>query len=326
VVEKENTKLEIAAQPELFREKYTTLIETLNTAPTTVYFTDGSRDTANFPEPRVGFGVVTPNNTQNESYSLPSWASVFQAEVCAIQEAINTARDTGDRHALIVTDSLSAIKALQNPHPRDNHKVIKDTLDDIELGYELGTKVTIVWVPSHIGIEGNEQADELARAALSDPDPLPLKPTRKQLLAAAWGKLRSYTLAQPKRLFWYDKTMEGKPVTVPSGTPRIIERAYYALRLGQRDLHMYKNDPETNKCSVCDEEHFTSKVIHFLTECPGSLSLRYELLQGSTVQHSNAEKEAEQALTIMFSTPSGAKRTAKWFSNYLNQSSNMKKS
>ena len=66
-----------------------------------------------------------------------------------------------DLHYLIPTDSKSLVDSLKDNNWKDNHewiKLVKKNIGEIE------AKLTIMWIPSHCGIEGNDMADELAKA------------------------------------------------------------------------------------------------------------------------------------------------------------------
>lgn len=60
---------------------------------------------------------------------------------------------------IIFTDSLSAVKALQK-----NHQNVYDGIINIPI---TTTQILLLWIPSHIGIPGNEAADKYAKEALN---------------------------------------------------------------------------------------------------------------------------------------------------------------
>ena len=66
---------------------------------------------------------------------------------------------------LIISDSLSSIKAIHHNKNNSCHFVI----DKIKLLHcfldSIGVKIIYMWVPSHAGIPENETADSLARSA-----------------------------------------------------------------------------------------------------------------------------------------------------------------
>jgi ribonuclease HI len=64
---------------------------------------------------------------------------------------------------VIITDSLSTLTAINGNNHTKNPKTIKLREMDINI-----KQITLLWVPGHIGIAGNEQADEEAKAALDD--------------------------------------------------------------------------------------------------------------------------------------------------------------
>lgn len=62
-----------------------------------------------------------------------------------------------NKQIFVWSDSVVAIKALLNPDT--NSKLVWETTQELE---SLGktSKITLVWVPRHITIQGNEMADK----------------------------------------------------------------------------------------------------------------------------------------------------------------------
>ena len=70
----------------------------------------------------------------------------------------------GDRY-IIFTDSLSSLQALDGNNY--DHPLIQDILKRFNDCLSVNKKVVLAWVPSHVGIKGNEKTDELAKQALN---------------------------------------------------------------------------------------------------------------------------------------------------------------
>ncbi|XP_063994253.1 uncharacterized protein LOC135171555 [Diachasmimorpha longicaudata] len=128
-------------------------------------FTDGSK------EPNgnsVGSACFSPRLKLARSLSINPRASVFTAECLAIDEAIKIAVNSPNHDYIIVTDSLSAPTSLSRPthNIRDNKMLleIKKT-EEFNQNNNNQNSIKFEWVPSHTGIEGNEEADRLAREA-----------------------------------------------------------------------------------------------------------------------------------------------------------------
>jgi len=130
---------------------YSLPIETVKSLPdATPGLTDGS-----ILRNRVGFADLIGNKTS----SCRHWktASILTAQLQAIfqcLEEIFTLPLSHPQYFLICTDSLSSLTAISNTYSA--HRLI-----DHVLSYTFSTiKVTItfIWVPSHRGIQENEQA------------------------------------------------------------------------------------------------------------------------------------------------------------------------
>ena len=92
-------------------------------------------------------------------------ASAFTAELYAIVSALYWISQNRYAENLIISDSLSSIKAIHNHQNTYKHFLI----DKIKLLHyfldSVGVKVGYLWVPSHNQIPGNEIADALAGSA-----------------------------------------------------------------------------------------------------------------------------------------------------------------
>ncbi|XP_020298802.1 uncharacterized protein LOC109863035 [Pseudomyrmex gracilis] len=85
----------------------------------------------------------------------------------AILKALLLARAEGWVSVTIFSDSRSALSAVRSRfNPRSSSYLVlrvKSVLLDME---RAGTLTRLVWIPSHVGIRGNERADALAKDAI----------------------------------------------------------------------------------------------------------------------------------------------------------------
>ena len=130
------------------------------------FFTDGSKGAE-------GVGCAFVSETIGRGFRLPDTASVFTSELYAIYQVLKHIRRHGHDRCLIVTDSASAAMALRNQRI-STALILKilELLADICSG---GCEIRLLWVPSHVGIEGNERADVAAKVASRSPHIRPLK-------------------------------------------------------------------------------------------------------------------------------------------------------
>ncbi|GFR15741.1 RNase H domain-containing protein [Trichonephila clavata] len=122
-------------------------------------YTDGSKT-----DERVGCGVVF--NDTILSFTLQSSMSVFSAELTAILVALQHILVSDHRHLCVYTDSMSALKSLHSLTER-RHPTVKEILLLQRKLERKGFDIIFYWVPGHVGILSNEQADNAARS-LSD--------------------------------------------------------------------------------------------------------------------------------------------------------------
>jgi len=132
----------------------------------------------NYPEPHWT-RVFTDGSQMNETtgagvYSklFSLWAPVgncmnnFDAEIYAIHLALKNLilRINNDSfpRVVIFVDSSAAIQAISNNHHSET-QIITQIKKDINLLKDLNIQIVFQWIPSHVGIHGNEEADILAK-------------------------------------------------------------------------------------------------------------------------------------------------------------------
>lgn len=128
---------------------------------TLVIYTDGSKS-------EDGVGCACYYSTATFQRRIPADASTYTAELLAIIEALNISMNEQCQDVTIVTDSRSAIQAITSLNY--HHSIVNSIRHNIITS---GKRITLCWVPSHIGVMGNERADELARESI---ETLPISP------------------------------------------------------------------------------------------------------------------------------------------------------
>ena len=89
------------------------------------------------------------------------YSTNFKAEAHAIKKAAAEIRNNlppTKPNVVIFTDALSVLSKLQNPCQKDLNEVETALID-----LAAKTNLILQWIPAHCGIQGNEQADRLAR-------------------------------------------------------------------------------------------------------------------------------------------------------------------
>ena len=90
-------------------------------------------------------------------------SSTFTAEVCAINLALNIISKNKHNKNIIFSDQLSVLTSLRNKK-QENPLIVKllSRLDSVSSHKE----IIMCWIPSHIGVSGNERPDLANKSAL----------------------------------------------------------------------------------------------------------------------------------------------------------------
>ena len=214
------------------------------------------------------------------SFPAGKLCSSYTGECVAMLEAVRwvqaTEMEMGVLKVLICSDSKSLAEALSLNHWKDKDPWLKKIK---ELLYEVQAEVTLLWIPSHCDVDGNERADELAKqGTMLDQSETPVihKIVKAKIknrtwkveherAAATYGDRRSPKLEVEK--LW--------PVEVRSLYCRL--RSDHAVEL-KRYRYEFLHLEEDPYCEMgCGE---VEDIAHVLCRCDATLAARVRFWPG----------------------------------------------
>ena len=223
---------------------------------TTIY-TDGSKTATH-----TSYAVVN-NNHQIDTLALinPN-CSIFTAESEAILAAANICKHKIGKF-IICSDSYSAIQAINNINHKD------ETISKIRnLLIQNQNKIKIMWVPSHVGILGNEKADEAAANASRRPllflHTFNKKDIKKNIKNHYQTKRRNSWVHRNN--FYKSLNPLGTAPHYPITSKQDL-KIFIRLRLGHSRLthsHLMEGRPPYI-CHLCNEDELTAS--HLINQC-----------------------------------------------------------
>ena len=159
------------------RAAATTAINEAESQNCTVYYTDSTVD----PDSNTSGAAVYSNN-YTSCWRVTDNALTMQTEQAAIRETLKHTISNGQGNITIHIDCKSALQAIQQHKIKDNKTLITDIKHLLRQHHLTNRIVHINWIPSHIGIPGNEKADELAKTTkYIDRVQITLQPSRQQI-------------------------------------------------------------------------------------------------------------------------------------------------
>ena len=250
-------------------------------------YTDGSKT-----GDKAACAAIYKHNSLLER--LPDGASIYSAEASAINSALKIieTHSTNNYEYIIFTDNMSVLTALENR--KTNDPITTKILDQIE---ETSTNKDLVfcWIPSHVGIRGNDRADQAAKEALKlEPSHVKipytdLKPTIKKYITDKWQE--QWKTCQNNKLHSIQKQI-GKKINTHN-MPRKEEVVMTRLRIGHSYIthsHLLKGE-EAPHCIPCQKPY---TIEHLLTNCLDLEQIRRKYYQETTLEKILTETNPDQ--------------------------------
>ncbi|EFX75318.1 hypothetical protein DAPPUDRAFT_108042 [Daphnia pulex] len=241
------TKKDAVNKPEAAAELFRTLYREIP-ASTLCIFTDGSKSST---AQTTACALHIPDRNLSQSWSLSNQASIFSAELLAVDLALDLTYKLNEypQEVMIFCDSSSAIKTIASTNP---------------------------------GIEGNEEADRLAHYECTNPSgtksglpPLPIRIIG--LLRADWKENLLGDLKKCQKTCIQVMTKTGLTDWFPH-KDRATTICLHRLRSGHNHLNSFnhridkKADPSCRKgCEAMEN------VKHILIDCPATENQRQEI-------------------------------------------------
>lgn len=246
-------KTKAEANPQVWKIKFRDFID--QELFTDVIYTDGSKK-----EKAAGYAGVYHDHTIFEKAVHPN-TCILNIELLAILDAVNFTIENNLTRTVIATDSASALHSIANPRSTMNEIGIK-------IARKLNYNLNVMWIPGHLGFNGNELADKAANLIADENvaynNELSINDCIRENIT--WLTTRNderWRATNNKLLQYKSNTSYSEIGTTLNRYDRIkINR----LRLGHsaysHGFLISKEPPQT--CSVCD----TIISIQHLFQCP----------------------------------------------------------
>ena len=226
-------------------------------------YTDGSKS-----EDGVGCAIVVNNEVFQAK--LPDSASIFTAEMTAIVQALEIVYNSKKKDFVIYSDSQSAIDSLKMYNTAN--PLVRKAQEWLFWIASRRKALCFCWIPAHVGISGNEEADfyakEAARGRSFQISRVPHHDMKRPIKSYIWRKWQerwsSPHLVNNKK---YRKIRESVEMWSSSfQKDRRVEIVLSRLRMGHTWL-THKFILEGGTAPVCAQCAVPLSVEHILVQC-----------------------------------------------------------
>ena len=125
-------------------------------------YTDGSKEPTTG---KTGAAIYDPSGPLEEGYRCTDNISVYSTEMVALIAALKHIHIKGYQRTVVLSDSLSALQTLQT-YQTSRPDLLNTILTLLHKITQSNQLIHFQWIPSHVGIQGNEIVDNTAKQAL----------------------------------------------------------------------------------------------------------------------------------------------------------------
>ena len=226
-----------------------------------------------------------PTRRQKTSWKLHPNISIEGAEISAIEKATEFLINSIERpkNAVILTDSKVGLYLIKQRYPKNYEFGVSTIQRNIKTLQSRNWSIILQWIPSHCGVEGNEEADLLANQAHNlgniDEYPTELKEMDVQIEKAAQRQWKLRWDVNKRECALGDRKLHLADWNHCRHKDRRLDVSMTRLRVEvcRLNYHMHKmglsESPLCRKCDLNTEE----TVTHFLIECTSLAEQRNKL-------------------------------------------------
>jgi ribonuclease HI len=251
-------------------------------------YTDGSKN----PDTGVtAAGYVIPSIGISESIRLPDNLSVYSTELIAIHQSLIRVQELHSKGEItypyevtIFSDSLSSLQSIENERSKARNDLVQVVIKEHNAVYELGVTIQLVWVPSHIGLPGNEKADMAAKNGLSLQPPHPnynighreCNSIIRSYINKQWQEQWSST---PKGRWLFHLKPRVNRTMISYSSNRKNDKIITKLILGNTRLNGDIAKMVPDMCDECDYCKHRNTTNHYINHCDKFNVERSQLLE-----------------------------------------------
>lgn len=230
-------------------------------------------------------GTLQQNKTSASGYHIPSLniisttrntdnTPVITAELIAIQQAIEyTVTNTDQSNIAIFTDSIETINRINLDTLRLTIKAsqIANNIKQLAATHK-DTTIHLIWIPSHIGILGNETIDQHTKTATtkqiqtnSPKDLIDIKQQIDIYITDKW-QLQYNTSTKAQTYKTYEPVVNMK-IKAIWNIKRAQQRTITRLKLGTCNLNFFKHRNKFHPDGLCPTCNLTETIEHHIIHC-----------------------------------------------------------
>lgn len=234
-------------------------------------YTDGSK-----VNDMSGLAIFDPQTNSAIKVKIKTKISIMSTELIAIAEAISYIDSFEAGYYVVLSDSKSAIQHIARCTTRVRGTPIAYSILESIIGLSArGKHVSLQWIPSHVGLSGNDEADRLAGEALVDGITMDFLPYHSDLLTLVKEKCRNnwkeyFDERSLTKGIWYRTIQPGlsrSPWFEGSGMVRSDIVTMMRLRSGHIPLNSFGHLMGKVTSPNCTECNVIEGVYHIVAEC-----------------------------------------------------------